>query len=201
MSLAKRHAVVTGSTSGIGLAIARALAKEGANVIINGFGDAEEIEKERAGIEANSASRRSTRRRHDQGGRDRRHDRRRGGEARLGRHPGQQRRHPVRLADRGFPAREVGPDHRHQPVVRLPRHPRRRSGHEGAEMGPDHQHRLGPLAGRLAVQVGLCRRQARHRRPDQDGRAGGRRPSASPATASAPAMSGRRWSRTRSPTP
>jgi 3-hydroxybutyrate dehydrogenase len=51
MSLAKRHAVVTGSTSGIGLAIARALAKEGADVMINGFGDAKAIESERAGIE------------------------------------------------------------------------------------------------------------------------------------------------------
>jgi len=51
MSLAKRHAVVTGSTSGIGLAIARALAKEGADVTINGFGDAKAIEAERAGIE------------------------------------------------------------------------------------------------------------------------------------------------------
>ena len=51
MSLAKRHAVVTGSTSGIGLAIARALAKEGAAVMINGFGDAKAIEAERAGIE------------------------------------------------------------------------------------------------------------------------------------------------------
>ncbi len=46
-----KSAVVTGSTSGIGLAIARALAKEGANVMINGFGEAEAIEKERAGIE------------------------------------------------------------------------------------------------------------------------------------------------------
>ncbi|ATQ67030.1 MULTISPECIES: 3-hydroxybutyrate dehydrogenase [Methylosinus] len=50
MSLAKRNAVVTGSTSGIGLACARALAKEGANVVINGFGDPAGIEKERAGI-------------------------------------------------------------------------------------------------------------------------------------------------------
>src|ERR1700758_5490892 len=46
-----KSAVVTGSTSGIGLAIARALAKEGADVTINGFGDAKAIETERAGIE------------------------------------------------------------------------------------------------------------------------------------------------------
>jgi 3-hydroxybutyrate dehydrogenase len=46
-----KSALVTGSTSGIGLAIARALAAEGANVTINGFGDAAAIEKERSGIE------------------------------------------------------------------------------------------------------------------------------------------------------
>jgi 3-hydroxybutyrate dehydrogenase len=51
MSLKGKSAVVTGSTSGIGLAVARALAKEGANVMINGFGDAAGIETERAGIE------------------------------------------------------------------------------------------------------------------------------------------------------
>ncbi len=52
MSLATHHAVVTGSTSGIGLAIARALAKEGADVMINGFGDPKAIEDERAKIES-----------------------------------------------------------------------------------------------------------------------------------------------------
>src|SRR3954452_5928190 len=46
-----KSAVVTGSTSGIGLAIARAFAKEGCNLTINGFGDKIAIEKERAGIE------------------------------------------------------------------------------------------------------------------------------------------------------
>ena len=52
MILKNKTAVVTGSTSGIGLAYARAMAKEGANVLINGFGKADDIEKERAGIEA-----------------------------------------------------------------------------------------------------------------------------------------------------
>ena len=47
-----KSALVTGSTSGIGLGIARALAAQGANVTINGFGDKSAIEKERAAIEA-----------------------------------------------------------------------------------------------------------------------------------------------------
>jgi 3-hydroxybutyrate dehydrogenase len=47
-----RTAVITGSTSGIGLGIARALAGSGANVVLNGFGDAAEIEKIRTGIES-----------------------------------------------------------------------------------------------------------------------------------------------------
>ncbi len=47
----RKTAVVTGSTSGIGLGIARAYAKEGANILLNGFGDADAIEEVRAGIE------------------------------------------------------------------------------------------------------------------------------------------------------
>jgi 3-hydroxybutyrate dehydrogenase len=45
-------AVVTGSTSGIGLAIARALAEQGANIVINGFGAQDAIETARRSIEA-----------------------------------------------------------------------------------------------------------------------------------------------------
>lgn len=51
MTLTSKTAIVTGSTSGIGLAIARALAKEGANLVINGLGDASEIETTRSEIE------------------------------------------------------------------------------------------------------------------------------------------------------
>jgi NAD(P)-dependent dehydrogenase (short-subunit alcohol dehydrogenase family) len=50
--LSGKCAVVTGSTSGIGLGIARALAGEGANIMLNGFGDAQEIERLRAALAA-----------------------------------------------------------------------------------------------------------------------------------------------------
>jgi 3-hydroxybutyrate dehydrogenase len=46
-----KTALITGSTSGIGLGYARALAAQGANITLNGFGDAAEIEKLRAGLE------------------------------------------------------------------------------------------------------------------------------------------------------
>jgi 3-hydroxybutyrate dehydrogenase len=45
-----RAAIVTGSSSGIGLGIARALAQAGADVMLNGFGDPTEIDKIRAGL-------------------------------------------------------------------------------------------------------------------------------------------------------
>ena len=56
MILKERTALITGSTSGIGLAYAKAFAAEGANVVINGFGDAAAIEAERTALEATSGA-------------------------------------------------------------------------------------------------------------------------------------------------
>jgi 3-hydroxybutyrate dehydrogenase len=50
--LRNKTAIVTGSTSGIGLGIARALAAEGANIMLNGFGDPHAIDALRAGLAA-----------------------------------------------------------------------------------------------------------------------------------------------------
>ena len=54
-SLAGRVAVVTGSTSGIGLGIARALAEAGADVVLNGLGERADIERVRAELDERSA--------------------------------------------------------------------------------------------------------------------------------------------------
>ena len=50
-TLKGKNAVITGSTSGIGLNIAKAFAEKGLNIVINGFGDKDDIEKERQEIE------------------------------------------------------------------------------------------------------------------------------------------------------
>ncbi len=119
-----KTALVTGSTSGIGLGIARAMAQEGANIVLNGFGDAHEIEIIRhelanaMGVEVRYSPADMTKAGRDRG------DGRRGGEGiRRDRRALQQCRHPARRADRRVSGRQVGRDHRHQPVVGVPHHP------------------------------------------------------------------------------
>ena len=196
-----RAAIVTGSTSGIGLGIATAFAEAGAAVMLNGFGDVADIEGKRrdlseandvdVGYSAADMSKPEAILRHGRGG---------GRTVRRHRHRGQQRRHPARRADRILPAREVGSDSRHQSFVGFPSHSRHISGDEGARLRPHHQYRLGARPHRLAVQVRLCRCQTRHRRTDQGRWRSRARKRASPPTPSVLDTCGRRWWRSRSPT-
>lgn len=55
--LSGKTAVVTGSTSGIGLGLATSLAEQGANVVLNGFGDQDEIERVRSRLDEMSPAR------------------------------------------------------------------------------------------------------------------------------------------------
>ena len=167
-NLKGKTAVVTGSTSGIGLAYARAFAGAGANVVINGFGAPADIEKERSAIEtdykvkalyssadmtkpAEIADMIAT------------------GEKTFGsvdilvNNAGIQFVSPIEE----FPIEKWDAiiainlsSAFHGIRAAIPGMKKRGWGH--------HQYRLGALAGGLAFQVGLCLGQARHRRPHQD---------------------------------
>ena len=103
-----KTALVTGSTSGIGLGIATTFAAKGANVILNGFGDAAAIEKLRAKLSCRSRRDGPLRRRRPFAtGADRGDDGQGAGRIRRDRHPRQQRRHPARGADRRVSGRQM----------------------------------------------------------------------------------------------
>ena len=160
-----KSVVVTGSTSGIGLAIARAFAAEGANVTLNGFGDPEAIEQQRRSIEETFAVSAA----YSGADRDRRHDQRRRKDLRGNRCPCQQCGHPVRGEGGGFPGREVGCRDRHEFVGRLPHESLRTARDEEPRLGPNHQHRFGARPRCKRREGGICRGQARRCWTDQGG--------------------------------
>ncbi len=162
MSLKSKVALVTGSTSGIRTRHRAGFRGPGADVVLNGFGKAEEIERNRAAIEqefgvraAYSAA-----------------DMTKPAEIEAMMQEAQARFGSVDILvnNAAFSSsrrsrisrRQVGTDHRDQSVLRLLRDEGSDPRHEDAGMGPDHQHRLGAFPRRLAVQVGLRGGQARH---------------------------------------
>jgi 3-hydroxybutyrate dehydrogenase len=100
MSILKgKTAVVTGSTSGIGLACARAFAGVGANIVLNGMGAPVDVEKERSAIERDFGVKTIySPARHGKADRNRQADRAWRNNLRQGRRPRQQCRHPARLS-------------------------------------------------------------------------------------------------------
>ena len=97
-SLKDKVSLITGSTSGIGLASPGPLPAAGSAVVLNGFGKPEEIEAARTARHGARRARSPIRAPTCEAGNDRRDDREDAATIRPGRHPGQQRRHPARRA-------------------------------------------------------------------------------------------------------
>ena len=163
MALTGKRAIITGSTSGIGLGVAEALAAAGAEVVLNSFTDRPEDHDLARDLGA----------RHGVTSRYIAADMSKGADCRaliekaggcdiLVNNAGIQFVSPVE----DFPVDKW--DAILAINLSLPHHRRRLAGHEGEWLGTDRQHRKRPWPDRQSVQVGLCRGKARDRGPVQD---------------------------------
>jgi hypothetical protein len=197
-----KTALVTGSTSGIGLGIATALARQGANIVLNGFGEAADVEKLRAKLAADHG----VKVRYD--GADL--SQQDAIESMMGNAIETFGAIDILVNNAGIqfvaPVDEF-PVSKWNAIIALnltasvPHDPARTAEDEGEEVGTNHQHRLGPRAGREPVQVGVCRREARDRRAHQDRGAGSRDARGHDERRLPWATYGLRWSRSRFRTP
>ena len=193
-----RCALITGSTQGLGYAMAERLAAEGCNIVMNGFGETGEIESRRRKLEsahgvraihhgADVAERRADRRPRRDGAQD----------VRRGRRADQQRRGALLLADRGVQARGLGPRAGGEPVGRVPHRPAGAARHARARLRPHRQRRLGLRPVRHGEPSRLRHHQDRADRLHPRHRARDGAHTTSPATPSAPARSRRPTSKAR----
>ena len=166
---AGKTAIVTGSTSGIGLGIATALAGQGANIVLNGFGPADEIEKivsdlkrqHNVGVMYSSANIADPDEIEDMVDQTRAEF---GAVDILVNNAGIQHVAPIEE----FPVDKWNAIIAINLSARVSHLPAGGARHEKERLGTHRQCRLRARAGRLAVQVGLCLGQARPRRIDQD---------------------------------
>ena len=158
-------ALVTGSTSGIGLGIARALAGAGADIVLNGFGTPDDIAAARETIEGDfgvravhlGADMSKPAEIADACGERVR-------PIRPARRSRQQRRHPACRQARRVPGRKMGRHSGDQSHVRVPHDAPRASNDAAERLRPHRQHCIRARSRRLPLQVGLCRGEARPRR-------------------------------------
>ncbi len=147
--LSGKTALVTGSTSGIGLGIAKALARQGANIVLNGFGDVEGPKAEVAALGVKVAYHGA-----DMSKPAEIEDMMKFAAAQFGRVDVLVNNAGIQHVAQGggLPARALGRDHRHQPVQRLPCHAAGAAGDEGRQLGAHHQRRLGARPGGLGAR-------------------------------------------------
>ena len=161
-SIERKAAIVTGSTSGIGLGIARALAGAGCDVMLNGFGEASAIERERAKIakdfgvraafnSADLAKPAEIQQMVEAATREF------GKVDILVNNAGIQHTAPVEE----FPGRPLGCRDCHQSLSELPRHPSRHPADASTQLGPHYQYRFDAWAGGLSGKGRLRCCQAR----------------------------------------
>ena len=172
MLLQGKSAVITGSTSGIGLGIARALAEQGADILLNGFGPAGGDQRT-AKVSRQDIQRPCViqQRRHVRSAGHYNDGRSGNAGVRSRRHPREQCRHSIHGSCPEVSHGPLGRDHIDQSFSGLSRNQSGIAADAGPQLGPHHQYRVDSRPGGIGRKVGLRCGKARSGRLYQGRRA------------------------------